>query len=160
MKKQKGYTLAELMVTVAIIIILAGLALPNFVEFIADQRLKQAAQHLQKGRGFEAFVLLNDFPESAQSEQAAALLPLARFLFDMDDGDGLTGVEALDMAYESAAQAMKRRNPAQALEQLFTALDAGEEMDHAYTTDLIQAMFALLGENNPLVVKYQEQLAV
>lgn len=43
MKKQKGYTLAELMVTVAIIIILAGLALPNFVEFIADQRLKQAA---------------------------------------------------------------------------------------------------------------------
>ncbi|MCP4421271.1 MAG: thioredoxin fold domain-containing protein, partial [Chloroflexi bacterium] len=40
-----------------------------------EQRLKQAKQHLQKGRGFEAFVLLNDFPESEQAEPAAALLP-------------------------------------------------------------------------------------
>ncbi|MCP4426672.1 MAG: tetratricopeptide repeat protein [Chloroflexi bacterium] len=120
-----------------------------------EQRLKQAKQHLQKGRGFEAFVLLNDFPESEQAEPAAALLPLARFLFDMDDGDGLTGVEALDTAYKGAAQALKRRKPAQALDQLFAVLNAGEAMDRAYATRLIQSVLALLGEDNPLTAKYR-----
>ncbi len=124
-----------------------------------DQRLKQAAQHLKKGRGFEAFVLLNDFPESELTEKAAQILPLARFLFDVEDGDGVTGIAALDEAYEGAAQAMKQRKPAQALDRLFAALDAGEEMDRTYTTGLIQSVLALLGENNPLTAQYREQLA-
>ena len=43
MREQKGYTLTELMVTIAILLILAGLAMPSFIELIADQRLKNAA---------------------------------------------------------------------------------------------------------------------
>jgi len=46
-------------------------------------RLNQAEQHLIRGRGFEAFVLLQDFPQSPQKERADQLLPLARFIFDM-----------------------------------------------------------------------------
>lgn len=122
------------------------------------QRLKQGQQYLRKGKGFEAFVMLNEFPESPESEQAAALLPLASFLFDMDDGDALTGVEALDAAYQDAEKAFKKQQPTQALDKFFSALAAGEEIDQAYTTRVIEATFALLGEDDPAVKKYQEKL--
>ena len=123
-----------------------------------EQRLKQAEQHLKKGRGFEAFILLNNLPEDAQSEKAEQLLTLARFLFDMEDGDGLTGLDALDEAYEGAAQAMKRRKPAQALDHLLTALEVGEEIDRPHTLQIIDGLFALLGANHQITRKYQERI--
>jgi putative thioredoxin len=123
-----------------------------------SQRLKQANQYLHKGRGFEAFVMLNDFPESPEAAQAHTLLPLARFLFDMDDGDALTGLEELDAAYQHAEKAFKKRQPKRALENLFLALEVGEDIDQNYTTEVIEATFALLGENDPVVQKYQGKL--
>lgn len=122
------------------------------------QRVKQAEQHLKKGRGFEAFILLDNFPDDAQAEKAHQLLPLARFLFDMEDGDGLTGVDALDEAYLAAAEAMRRRKPAPALERLLTALDEGEEMDRAYTLRVIEGIFALLGNNHQITKAYRERI--
>ena len=122
------------------------------------QRLKQGQQYLRKGQGFEAFVTLNQFPESPEEEQAAALLPLASFLFDMDDGDALTGVEALDTAYQNTEKAFKKRQPKQAFAPLFMALASGEEIDQAYTTGIIEATFALLGEDDPAVKEYREKL--
>lgn len=119
------------------------------------QRLKQGQQYLRKGRGFEAFVMLNDFPESPEAAQAAALLPLAKFLFDMDDGDALTGLDELDTAYRAAEKAFKKRQPKQALDKLFIAYAAGEEMDQTYTIQIIEATFALLGEDDPVVQEYQ-----
>jgi putative thioredoxin len=123
-----------------------------------QQRLQQAEQHLRKGRGFEAFVVLNDFPESAQSERAGQLLPLARFLFDMDDGDGITGVEALDDHYLEAAAAMRRRKPAVALDHLLAALDVGEEFDRSHTSEVIESLFALLGDKHKITIEYREKL--
>ena len=123
------------------------------------QRLKQAEQHLKKGRGFEAFILLDDFPEGPQKEKVEKLLPLARFLFDMADGDGLTGLEALDDAYLDAAEALARRKPALALDKLLAALDVGETMDRPYTRQVIEGLFALLGEKHQVTANYREQLA-
>jgi putative thioredoxin len=122
------------------------------------QRLKQADQHLKKGRGFEAFILLNDFPESDEAQQANRLLPLARFLFDMEDGDGLTGVEALDTAYQTATEALRKRKPAAALDHLLMALEAGEEMDRPYTLEVIDSLFALLGENHQITKQYRDRV--
>lgn len=123
------------------------------------QRLKQATQHLKKGRGFEAFVLLANFPECAEAAQAAALLPLARFLFDMDDGDALTGLDALDEAYQNAAQAYRKWQPDQALQQMTAALALGQDVDQRYSRDIIEATFAALGEENPVTLKYRPQVA-
>ena len=124
-----------------------------------QQRLQQAEQHLRKGRGFEAFVVLNDFPESAQAEKAGQLLPLARFLFDMDDGDGLTGLESLDDHYLDAAAAMRKRKPAAALDHLTATLEAGEEFDRAHANEIIESLLALLGEKHKITVEYRQKMA-
>ena len=111
-----------------------------------QQRLEQAKQHLRKGRGFEAFVLLNNFPNGSANEEVAQLLPLARFLFDMDDGDGLTGIEELDKAYLAAAKAIRQRKYDRALEALTKTLELGEEVDRPYTEGAIAGIENLKGE--------------
>lgn len=121
-------------------------------------RLRQAEQHLKKGRGFEAFVLLSNFPESQQKERADSLLPLARFLFDMGDGDGLTGIDELDEEYLSAAAALRKRRASNALDHLITSLDFGEAVDHEYTVEVIESLFSLLGDGSQIVAKYKQQL--
>jgi putative thioredoxin len=123
-----------------------------------DQRLKQADQHLKKGRGFEAFILLDNFPPGDEAKLASQLLPLARFLFDMEDGDGLTGLAALDDAYQAAARALRKRKPAQALDHLLLALEAGETMDRPYTVQVIDSLFTLLGENHQITKQYKERV--
>ena len=124
------------------------------------RRLRQAEQHLKKGRGFESFVLLNSFPDSPEKERAAALIPLARFLFDMDDGDGLTGLESLDEHYLAAAKAMRKRTPSKALDHLYLALDTGEEIDNEYTVGVVESLFVLLGETNQITQDYRARLPV
>jgi thioredoxin len=104
------------------------------------QRLQQATQHLRKGRGFEAFVLLDNFPRGVKEEEASKLLPLARFLFDMDDGDGLTGIEELDQHYTKAVKAFRQRKYDRATAELTGALDLGEEMDRAYTLGALEGI--------------------
>jgi thioredoxin len=121
------------------------------------QRLEQAKQHLRKGRGFEAFVLLDNFPAGQEEETVEQLLPLARFLFDMDDGDGLTGMEDLDKQYIIAAKAIRQRQYDKALDALTVSLGLGEEMDHAYSTGIMEGIYALLGDENAITRKYKEQ---
>lgn len=123
------------------------------------KRLRLAEQHLNKGRGFEAFVALNEFPESPEAVHANELLPLARFLLDMDDGDGLTGIEALDEVYLAAAEAINKRNYDSAFEQLFTALEVGEEIDQDHTTAIIKATLAFLGPDSESAQKYRQVLS-
>lgn len=119
------------------------------------QRLGQAKQHLRKGRGFEAYVLLDNFPQSPETETAVQLLPLARFLFDMDDGDGLTGLEALDKQYNAATRAIQQRKYGNALDALFAALELGEDMDRNYAEGVIEGLYALLGEEHQITQKYR-----
>ncbi len=122
------------------------------------KRLLQAEQHLKKGRGFEAFIMLDQFPDAPQAERASQLIPLARFLFDVENGDALTGIEKLDDAYLDIAQAMRKRKPARALDALFMALDVGEAMDQIYITAVIDSLFILLGKNHKLTQQYQPKL--
>ncbi len=124
------------------------------------KRLAQAETHLKRGKGFEAFVLLNDFPESEQSETAEALLPLARFLMDVEDGDALTGMAELDEAYQNVVKALRKRKTAAALDSLTAALNLGEEIDRPYTQNVIESLLALLGENHKLTMAYRGEMAV
>lgn len=124
-----------------------------------SQRLQQAEAHLKKGRGFEAFVTLSDFPDGSASARADRLLPLAQFMMDMELGDGLTGLADLDKEYLAAAKALRNRKPGPALNHLFAALEAGESMDQPYASEVIKSLFELLGADHPLTLQFRPQLS-
>jgi putative thioredoxin len=102
------------------------------------QRLAQARRHLAKGRGFEAYVLLNDFPGGPQQAEAKKLLPVAEFLFDMDLGDLPAGIN------EALARDLRRRKYDAALELLASVEEMDEDINDAY--ELQEGIMALMNE--------------
>ncbi len=89
-------------------------------------RLNQAARHLKKGRGFEASVLLADFPNSPQQAQAERLFPFAAFLRDLEDGDWVSGSGEADQLFDQAAARWKQRDKSGAMQALQTAQELDE----------------------------------
>lgn len=47
MRNNSGFTLTELMVTIAVVAILASLAIPNFVAWLPNYRLQSGAEEIQ-----------------------------------------------------------------------------------------------------------------
>jgi len=47
MRKNSGFTITELMVTIAVIAILASLAIPNFIAWLPNYRLRSGAEEIQ-----------------------------------------------------------------------------------------------------------------
>ena len=109
------------------------------------KRLQQAEFHLKKGRGFKAAMMLDDFPEGPGQERALALAPLARFLWDSEDGDILTGNSTLDDLYLDAADAVQEQAFAEAVDILQLARQEGEAEDQLYTNKVLVSLQELLG---------------
>ena len=122
------------------------------------KRLQQGVHHLKKVRGFEAFVLLADFPDSREAAQAQKLLPLARFLCDMDDGDGFTGQKAVDELYLDVVDALHEREAERALTCLTAVLPLATEAEQKRAKAVMAAILALLGEKHPLTQAYSSQV--
>lgn len=108
-----------------------------------DKRLAQARQHLNKGRGFEAYVLLDNFPAGAGQEEAQQLLPVAQFLFDMGLGDALTANDELNDSYEALARSLRKRKHDAALTQLSTIEPSAEDEEGVDVSALENGIAAL-----------------
>jgi|GEM_PF-1269373 thioredoxin len=109
-------------------------------------RLATAENHLKRGRGFQAYLLLRDFPADNGAEEAAtaaALFPLAKFMVDMEDGDGWTGDKTVDGLHLDALDALEARDPAGALENLYAAREALNEGDDVPTEAVIASLLTL-----------------
>lgn len=91
------------------------------------QRLKQAKAYLQKGKGFHAAVCLMDFPAGSHAAEAEQLLPLAKFLWDSEDGDVLTGSRKVEDALLDAADAFDAQNFEASIKLLEQAAAHGRE---------------------------------
>ena len=118
------------------------------------QRLELAKKYLRKGRGFEAYLMLDGLPETVVSNEVVSLKTMARFIFDMEDGDAHTGLDELDAQYKTAVSAMKKKNPRLALEALHHALNIGESIDDEVTQGVINGIFTLLGQDHKLMKEF------
>ena len=110
----------------------------------ASQRYKQGKSHLRKGRGLEAAVALRDFPEGKLAESAETLLPLAQFLWDLDDGDRWTGKSKVDDLYHLALDAFDDKKPAEALPRLRQVLPLLAKDERPELEKVIKALEFLL----------------
>ena len=104
------------------------------------KRLGQAKTYLRKGRGFQATIFLRDFPDSAQAEEAAALLPLSQYLWDIEDGDAHSGTARVDDLMEDFFAAFRQGKTKQAREPLTSAI---AEADGETVTELKAVMAGL-----------------
>ena len=94
-------------------------------------------------------MLVNRFPAGELAGDAADLLPLARFMVDMDDGDGLTGDATLDDLHLAARAALANRDPAGALPHLSAAQALLQPEDDVPTAAVIRSLQVLLGNDQP-----------
>lgn len=122
-------------------------------------RLQQARQLLRQGKGCEAQSLLTNFPAGSQSAEAAQLLPLAEFLCRAERGRPLSEQTELNAVYRQAAETLSRE-PSAALYHLLMALNSEPAQRRSQTKAIMQGLFTLLGDSNPLVQQYRQQLAM
>lgn len=124
----------------------------------ANGRLQLAKQHLRQGKGCEAQPLLADFPQGSLASEAQQLRPLADFLCQISRGQQMSGKQDLDAVYRQAADAV-RREPSAALYNLLIAIHQEDPSYKQRPKAIMTGLFALLGEQEPLVQQYRQQLA-
>lgn len=117
----------------------------------AEAALQGARERLMKGRGCEAENLLKAF-STAETE---ALMPLARFLCQASKGRPLPGGQALQSDMQQAAGALEHREQAAALYSLLIAYNQASGSDRNEVGEVMQSIFALLGENSSVTKQYQ-----
>ena len=117
------------------------------------QRLQEARSALKNGDGCKAQKLLTGFPAGTQAAEAGRLLTLAEFACTGGRSIGASG-EA-QAQYAQAASALSRREPSAALYSLLVALNHETPSGQMKARDLMEAIFTLLGETDPLTQQYR-----
>lgn len=115
------------------------------------RRLDQARELLRQGNGCEAERFLHDFPPGPEAGLANQMLPLARFLCR----PLRTGQSEADSLLEQAASALRRRDDSAALYSLLAARTQSDPAHKGDVQAILQGVFALLGDADPLVAQYR-----
>jgi putative thioredoxin len=118
-----------------------------------QRRLREARRLLREGKGCDAERLLQNFPgNGASGGVAQRLLPLARFLCHPPQ----TGNGDVDALVQNAAGALRRRDYGAALYNLLAAHNRGAASGKSDTRAVMEAVFTLLGDDDPLARQYRD----
>lgn len=138
-------------------------------EKVYRQILEQDAAHpgallgliktlLAQGRCSEALTLIHDFPASRQYVQAEKLRPLAKALFDYQEGLLPTDAD-IDAAFRNTIRLAGRGNILAALDGLLDILRQNKRYRNGLAHQIMLALLELLGEDDPQTRQYRSELA-
>jgi putative thioredoxin len=116
-------------------------------------RLQEARKALNSGDGCRAQRLLTGFPSGSQATEAGRLLTLAEFM--CTGGGSMHASGEAQAQYSQAASAMQRRETSTALYSLLVALNHETPSSQVKARNLMEAIFLLLGEADPLTQQYR-----
>lgn len=117
--------------------------------------LSEAEQSLRQGDGCRALSLLGGLASGTEAARAQTLRPLARFMCEASRGQRISDMADLDTVYRQAADSLRRRDYGAALYQLLVAANQEVPARQSQPRQIMQGLFALLGEDNTLVRQYR-----
>lgn len=115
---------------------------------------------LGQGEGCEAKELLENIVEASVYSEAQRLIPLANYLCEFYWEEDNNELDSIETQYRHAAELMRRNNIEAALDGLLEVLRADKKYRKGEVRDVIVAIFALLGDHNPLTRRYRSELAL
>ena len=127
----------------------------------SDSRAALGLTHalLMQGRGIEALEILDHFPPGQEWAAAERLKPLASLLASVDRGETEESGDPLTAQLYRAIRLVARGNLPAAMDGLLDILRQNKTYRKGLPKDLLLALFALLGEGDPLTREYREELA-
>jgi putative thioredoxin len=114
---------------------------------------------LMQGRGAEAKAVLDHFPPGQEWAVAEGLKPLATLLADLERGEPEDNGDALEASLRQAGRLVARGNLAAAMDGLLDILRQDKSYRKGLPKDILLALFALLGDSDPLTREYRDELA-
>ncbi|HSH04930.1 MAG TPA: thioredoxin domain-containing protein [Anaerolineae bacterium] len=107
-----------------------------------QKRFQKAKKHLLKGDGFTATIILQHLPPNT-NDQTNTLLPLAQFLWDLTDGDALTGDKTINTHYQSVLTHWQNGHTQTAWDTLTTTLIQDNTLSSDQQKNLTNALSLL-----------------
>ncbi len=114
---------------------------------------------LMQGKGKEALSILERFPAGIEWATAERLKPLASLLAEVEQTEPGTEEEALEAELHQAARLIARGNIPAAMDGLLEVLRHDKHYRDDLPKDVMLALFALLGDDDPLTREYRDELA-
>jgi putative thioredoxin len=112
---------------------------------------------LAQGKAAEANELLEKVNDGPEAIQAAALKPLAALL--LEASSGANGAGELDGLYHTGGQKIAAGDIRGAMDALLDVLRRDKRFRNGEARQVMLAIFAVLGEENPIVREYRNKLA-
>jgi putative thioredoxin len=112
---------------------------------------------LLQGRGSEALEVWNQFPSSIEWAQAERLVPMAEWLNEVEADS--EPADPLEAEYRQAARLVKLGNFPASMDGLLDILRQKKTYRNGVAKDALLAIFALLGDEDPLTRQYRDELA-
>lgn len=125
----------------------------------ADAALGLVQSLLMQGQGQEAIEILREFPAGTAWAKAEQLKPLAELLAEIEASGPEANGDPLEATLHHSARLLTRGNLPAAMDGLLGLLRQDKGYRRGLPKQVLLALFALLGDEDPLTRQYRDELA-